>query len=220
MWRMPDPGQAWLMSTERPTIADEDDLWCNRKAGDIIAPLGTITVLLPTDFMPDFPSGEIREMKFHEDLWGVAKDLPSYNKRTWMNPEGRMTKTLHQLVQMHGRFYTIGEEVWCETGCDSWRIGPDETVFTRRTYEPNVSPPAEFEAPSEMKYVPDRIGGVEATEGGLEYSNSPQVVVPQQSLQAESRAGAPSEEKSPLEAAKETAPLPEVEPHKGRRKKG
>lgn len=74
----------WRLSVDKPTVCAEDDLWLDRKVGDIIGPLMTVCSIMPSDMAPFLPvAGEIREMKFHEDLWGKAKVLLSYDKQHW-----------------------------------------------------------------------------------------------------------------------------------------
>ena len=47
---------------------------------------------------------------------------------------GEMIKTWHELFEMGGKFYTIGDESWCDTAIHSWRHEPGIGYVA---YEPN-----------------------------------------------------------------------------------
>ncbi len=76
----------YCLNANYPRIAKADDPPNRRHAGDIIGDIGTVCAVFPADLDPFLPGAcEIRAMRFHVDLWGKAKELPSYDKKLWMS---------------------------------------------------------------------------------------------------------------------------------------
>jgi hypothetical protein len=74
------------VSVDRPDRAPEDDFFRDFKKGEIIPPLFTVSFIPPEGMEQHLPSGdEVKEMRFHQDMWGHAKSLPSYDKNFWKN---------------------------------------------------------------------------------------------------------------------------------------
>lgn len=74
------------ISSTRPMVADVDEPLCRRKKGDIVSDIDTVVSIIPEGFEQFLPPvGEVREAKFHEDLWGKAQELPSYDKKHWVS---------------------------------------------------------------------------------------------------------------------------------------
>ena len=42
-----------------------------------------------------------------------------------------MTKTLEELIQMGGKFYTICGDSWCDTAIYSWKFNPTDGLYHR-----------------------------------------------------------------------------------------
>lgn len=76
---------AYYLDRKLPAMATRDDLFSRRIAGDPIRAFDTIVFVAPDGMAPFLPTpGEVRAMRFHEQLWDVAKGLPSYEKRLWV----------------------------------------------------------------------------------------------------------------------------------------
>lgn len=75
------------LSRDQPSVAWTDDSWRGIQSGDIVgSTIGTIQFDPPEGFAEAglLPApGEIRIVWFHENLWGRAQELPSYNKVFW-----------------------------------------------------------------------------------------------------------------------------------------
>ncbi len=40
-----------------------------------------------------------------------------------------MTATLEELIRLGGKFYSIGDESWCDTAVDSWKFNSALGVY-------------------------------------------------------------------------------------------
>lgn len=96
IWRT---GDVLHICEEKPTVAGRDDAFAGVRAGDIVSPIDAVSCYPPVDFLRaiDLKPGELRQVKFHEDLWGLAQELPSYNqpvvrggKRLWTDLQAKL----------------------------------------------------------------------------------------------------------------------------------
>lgn len=89
IWQHRDSHYAYYMSKKHPERCQLEDVLNNYLVGDLIVPPYTVMGLLPTE-LQILPKGhEILAIGFH-DLWGMAQELPTYDKKLWTELQGML----------------------------------------------------------------------------------------------------------------------------------